>query len=329
MANNINKLSEKTKVSLRTRVIAGLVAAVVIFPLLILGDWFIFGMGILVSFLAFFEIVDCAKKGYSKWLYVITIFLGIALLYGPIIKTLIAGEDLSPHIYMEFPNLYLSIAIIFIGACLLFMLVIFDKNFEIKDACIILALVIIVAFGLQSMLYLRYLPCQPAYSRAEAGASFINSYDNFASTTLLFYVLIGTFGTDIGAYFIGVFFGKHKLNERISPNKTVEGFFGGIFTSIIFSAAFAYILSACNAPILKGVLDLNHWYNILVISLFIPFVATLGDFVFSSVKRYYGIKDFGYIMPGHGGVLDRVDSVIFATGAVSIIISIVVNANII
>ena len=117
--------------------------------------------------------------------------------------------------------------------------------------------------------------------------------------------------TDIGAYFIGVFFGKHKMNPRISPKKTWEGFAGGIVISSFFSFGVAMILCACKHPLVSGLLDLQHWYLILALSLILPFVATLGDFVFSSAKRHFEIKDFGNIMPGHGGVLDRLDSVIF------------------
>jgi phosphatidate cytidylyltransferase len=117
--------------------------------------------------------------------------------------------------------------------------------------------------------------------------------------------------SDVGAYFIGVFFGKHKMLERISPKKTWEGFFGGVFFSIAFSFGFAMILMATGHPLVEGILDMEHWYIVLILSTLLPLAAVLGDFVFSSAKRYFGIKDFGNIIPGHGGMLDRLDSVIF------------------
>ena len=153
--------------------------------------------------------------------------------------------------------------------------------------------------------------------------SYFNVYENFRSSLLFVYIIFMTFATDIGAYFVGIFFGRHKINERISPKKTWEGFLGGIIVSFIISSSVGLILSACNVPILEGVLDLQHWYWILVFSLATPLFATLGDFVFSSFKRTYNIKDFGNIMPGHGGVLDRLDSVIFAFIAAAIFICIV------
>ena len=181
--------------------------------------------------------------------------------------------------------------------------------------------------GLQCVLYLRFIPIYERFlinPNAPEVTSHFNFYQNFESCTLLIYVALGTFMTDAGAYFIGVFFGKNKINPRISPKKTWEGFFGGIAISTAFSFAFGMIMAGVGHPILQC-FDVNHWYYILIISLLMPLFATLGDFTFSSLKRYYNIKDFGNILPGHGGVLDRIDSAIFsaiiATIAVSIIMS--------
>ena len=128
--------------------------------------------------------------------------------------------------------------------------------------------------------------------------------------------------TDIGAYFVGILFGKHKMNERISPKKTWEGFWGGIVFSVVISLSFAFILAATNNPLLTF-LDMNHWYFIVILSLGMPFFAVLGDFVFSSLKRHYEIKDFGKIIPGHGGILDRCDSLIFVAIFVAVFICMV------
>ena len=141
-----------------------------------------------------------------------------------------------------------------------------------------------------------------------------------ASCCLFFYMIIGSFGSDIGAYLIGILFGKHKMNPRISPNKTWEGFFGGVAMSFVLSFAFAMILSACNVPILKGILDYEHWYWILLISIAMPIVSVIGDFIFSTIKRYYGIKDFSKVLPGHGGILDRIDSVLVTSLLVTILV---------
>ena len=136
---------------------------------------------------------------------------------------------------------------------------------------------------------------------------------------LLIYVLIGTMMNDIGAYFIGLFFGKHKMNERISPKKTWEGFVGGVVFSLIASLTFALICAALGKPILP-IFGLPHLYFLIIISILLPLIADVGDFVFSSVKRSFGVKDFSQLLPGHGGILDRIDSLIFASALVSCLI---------
>ena len=117
---------------------------------------------------------------------------------------------------------------------------------------------------------------------------------------ILLYVAIACFMCDTMAYFTGVFFGKHKMIPRISPNKTWEGAIGG------------YVCAAA-ASMVYGLLVVKQMpaYLIVAGSLILPAVAQIGDLSFSSVKRHFGIKDFGNLLPGHGGVLDRIDSLLF------------------
>ncbi len=105
---------------------------------------------------------------------------------------------------------------------------------------------------------------------------------------------------DAAAYVFGSLFGKHKILERISPNKTIEGFFGGAFGCLVV----AYL-----EFLVFGILELKHW---LVLSLIIWISATLGDLIVSMFKRSVSIKDTGHFFPGHGGFLDRFDAFIFA-----------------
>ena len=154
---------------------------------------------------------------------------------------------------------------------------------------------------------------------------YVNLYDNCTSFFLLLYVALGACLNDAFAYFVGVFLGKHKMNERISPKKTWEGFFGGIILTSIFISGFALIFAFTSHPLLPGILDVEHMYHIFILSLIIPLVSTLGDLVFSSIKRHYQIKDFSNIIPGHGGILDRLDSLLFAGITAAIYISIFAN----
>ena len=116
----------------------------------------------------------------------------------------------------------------------------------------------------------------------------------------LLYVLLIIWSTDTGAYFIGRAFGKHKLWPHISPKKTIEGSIGGIVIAVIIAVIFKYITQ------FKGSLFL-----VIVVTILMSIVAQIGDLVESAIKRYYGVKDSGNILPGHGGILDRFDSLIF------------------
>ncbi len=113
---------------------------------------------------------------------------------------------------------------------------------------------------------------------------------------------------DTGAYFAGTFFGKHKLCPEISPKKTVEGFFGGIVTDIVVMVAFALIYSLISGAHV-------HYLWLIFAGTVCAIISVLGDLSASVLKRQQGLKDFGNIMPGHGGVMDRFDSVLFTVPA--------------
>ena len=112
-------------------------------------------------------------------------------------------------------------------------------------------------------------------------------------------VFITAFSTDIFAYFTGYFLGKHKLCPTLSPKKTIEGAVGGTIGTIILSCIFGYFF-------LNGA-----WVKMIILGAFGAIFAQLGDLTASAFKRKMGIKDYGNLIPGHGGIMDRFDSVIF------------------
>ena len=120
---------------------------------------------------------------------------------------------------------------------------------------------------------------------------------------LLVWVILATAMTDTCAYFAGRFLGKKKLNPRISPNKTIAGSVGGYLGGLASALLFGYFMF-----VTKGILPLHY---VIIYSLTVPIVAQIGDLFFSAIKRHYGVKDFGTLFPGHGGVLDRIDSISF------------------
>ena len=121
-------------------------------------------------------------------------------------------------------------------------------------------------------------------------------------------IFIISFATDIFAYFIGRRFGSHKLIPSVSPKKTIEGSMGGVVASVVFSVLFGLIFKLQIGPI-------------FLVGLLGSAVAQMGDLIASSIKRYVGIKDFGRLIPGHGGILDRFDSVLLVAPYVYLILS--------
>lgn len=131
--------------------------------------------------------------------------------------------------------------------------------------------------------------------------SFIRNMDG--GKILIWYPIIAAWGSDIWAYTIGKHFGKHQYTE-ISPNKTIEGCVAGILGALIMAIIFTVVI---NNVFQAGI----NYIAIGVITAILSAIGQIGDLTASSIKRHCKIKDFGELIPGHGGMLDRFDSVIF------------------
>lgn len=129
---------------------------------------------------------------------------------------------------------------------------------------------------------------------------------------LILIPFIAAWLTDTGAYFTGVFFGKHKLAPEISPKKTVEGAVGGIIVCIASFVVYAFII---------GITQPLSLIIFAGCGLVLSLIAQIGDLSMSLIKREYQIKDYGVLFPGHGGILDRFDSVLFTSPASLILLT--------
>lgn len=143
------------------------------------------------------------------------------------------------------------------------------------------------------------------------------NYNENHGLFLILFAMFCAWITDVGAYFAGSFLGKHKLCPNISPKKTVEGAIGGVLlcvisTVVLYAVFTTYIFEEKS----------NNYLSVVLMSLFLSVLSMCGDLTASVIKRNFGIKDFGKLIPGHGGIMDRFDSLIFVLVALYAIFNI-------
>ncbi|MBR3694189.1 MAG: phosphatidate cytidylyltransferase [Erysipelotrichales bacterium] len=131
----------------------------------------------------------------------------------------------------------------------------------------------------------------------------------------IIYIALVTFINDTGAYFAGRFFGKHKLNERISPKKTIEGSIGGFICGVLMSLAVCYFRSDITLGLVGAIV-----YGVIM-----SITGPIGDLTFSLIKRHYHVKDYGSLLPGHGGMVDRIDSLLLNICVFQVVTTILSN----
>ena len=186
-------------------------------------------------------------------------------------------------------------ALIFIALLMIF-LVIIRKGYNILNVAITILGIIYIPFLFSNLVFI---------------------YNTSFGKFLVWLPFLTAWFSDTGAYFIGSYFGKNKLCPNLSPKKTLEGAIGGIITSAIFLAIIGIIFNNANFK-----LNIIHY---LILGLICGITSILGDLSASSIKRFTKIKDFGNIIPGHGGILDRFDSILFTAPTVFIYIAVINN----
>lgn len=165
-----------------------------------------------------------------------------------------------------------------------------------------------IAITITGIIYVTYLSSFLIYTKQMPNGDYF-----------IWYILGGAWFTDIFAYLVGITIGKHKFSE-ISPKKSIEGCIGGIIGCAVFYLVYTYYLNT---------IDIELSYIImLTLGIIVSIISQIGDFAASSIKRYCNIKDFGNLMPGHGGILDRFDSILFVAPVVYTFLSII-NSGII
>lgn len=332
----MKQLSKKTGHSMIVRIITGLVLGLVLGPAGLFGGWYLLAVSLLLVFFATYEILALpGKNRYGIFIWIWTYVWMYALVYWEFFKNDKITSDLFSGNFFSLSEIYISLFSIVIYLIGLFCFSFVSEAFRMDDVFYLFTMVVVVSLGFYCILYLRYYPT--AYLDKDNPADVtLGSNWNISSSALLWFVLFGVWCSDIGAYFVGVLFGKHPMNPRVSPNKTWEGFFGGVAFSLIFTLSFSSILWYCYEIPLIGAATSNYslsfvsqngygWGYILALALIIPIMDNIGGFIFSAVKRHFNAKDWGFIFPGHGGVMDRFDSIFITSAVVAIFISFITN----
>lgn len=265
---------------MKQRVISAIVALMIVIPMIIAGGKiFCVGASIL-GLIGFIELLN-AKDKKKKLPFLIKILSIVCFLLLLINNWSLNGKlFVADYKRIPFIILLLVTPIVFYNK---------SKEYDIEDALFLLGGVLFLGVGFNQLIGIRLLDVK-----------------------YLVYLLLITIFTDTFAYIVGRLVGKHKMSPTVSPNKTWEGFFGGLVFGTFISTV--YYISAFNYN--------RNIFLLVCVTALLSIIGALGDLTFSSIKRHFGVKDFGKIMPGHGGILDRLDSILYVVLAFGILISI-------
>jgi len=253
----------------KQRVISAAVGLVIFLPAVIFGGLAIQLLGTLMGIIGVYELFKMRNLELRSLEGVLSV-IGVIFLIFPFEKYISVLPDDSHWV------LFFVVVLFFLG-----MVVFSNNTYTFEDAGFPILTTLYVGVGFQYFVAAR-----------ESGLK------------VLLFALFIIWATDIGAYMIGRKYGSRKLAPTISPNKTVEGFIGGILCAVIVAMIYLFLFEA------QETFHLPFIYIVLMTVVFSVF-GQFGDLVESSIKRYYGVKDSGNIMPGHGGILDRFDSLLF------------------
>ena len=260
------------------RIITALLAFIVFIPVLVFSGTIVLPIALaIVIVVSLYEIAKCMNMHKA---YALTIPL---YLFGAGTVFLVYRQGL-----LDTTDRFVTIAKVGFIFAIVYMIYMFavviwsNGKLKFNDACTMCLMSLYIVISVSMIVYLR------ALERGEF---------------IYLLVFIGAWSTDIFAYFTGMLIGKHKLIESISPKKTIEGSIGGIVFCSLFFVALGIVGNSffgTNANLIF----------LAICGVFISMISKIGDLVMSAIKRTYGIKDFGTIFPGHGGMLDRFDSIL-------------------
>lgn len=269
------------KIPMKQRVLSGVLLAVLFLAIIVFNHSFPLALNIVVAAISAVSVFELAKalELEKKW------FLWLPSLAAAVAVPFFSQGEFQFLIYCMYTILVFT------------AMILYHRETTFKEVAVLYSMVVLIPTALQTLLRLRDLNQQHG----------------------MFYVLLAVLAAwmaDIGAFFAGTFFGKHKLCPEISPKKTIEGVVGGL----VVNTAFILLCGWFFSQVFYGGEKTVNYFPLFCIGFFGTFVSILGDLSFSLIKRSCHIKDFGQVIPGHGGILDRFDSVIFTVPFVYLLV---------
>ncbi len=262
------------------RILSGAILMAILWTVILVNLFFPYGMNLVIAGLSAWAVYEITNAmGLAKCWYVLVPNMVFALLL-PLTRAAWMWPWLSVYLH---------------GACyLLYLLAFFalvlyhHEEIHFVDVGAAFGMTLLIATAMTCLVYVR-------------------DFAGYHGAFYVFMTICASWVADAGAYFAGSFWGKHKLCPKLSPKKTVEGVFGGFFLNILAMLVFG---TCYNYIFYGGILHISY-LSLVLVGLVTTVISILGDLTFSFIKRARGIKDYGTIIPGHGGILDRFDSVIF------------------
>ncbi len=262
---------------MKQRIITGTIFAVLTLAVIFLSHTFVYPLVLTVlCVVGASEMLRCTKTFKNPFIAIPSLLYAAA----------------CPVLALQYRYGMLMAATMLYMFVMLMMLVYANEKVQTEKVCVSFALVTYITFCFSCMIKLRYVTSTPGTNSGETIGQYI-----------FLLVFVAAWITDTFAYFTGVFFGKHKLCPKISPKKTIEGSFGGVVFCVIAFIVYGLVVS-------KIYTIEPNFAGLALVGVVMSVLAQSGDLLASVIKRTYGVKDYGKLFPGHGGVLDRFDSVL-------------------
>ena len=299
----------RIKMLSKTRVFTAICMVIVLVPFIFLGGYFIYGLCAVLAFIGTYELVKMHNRKFNlpKFLDLVIPLLSSGMVIVSMISNLVLNTD-------DYKFVLFGILLIVI---LLLIISLVYSEVKVTDSFYYIGAIL---YGGVSFAVVAAIRNVDIFTDKHL---ILGSLDvNLSGLFIFLYVYLTTIFTDIGAYSIGCRIGKHKLIPSVSPNKSVEGAIGGSICGtlvgtlcLVLSEEFiGFNLFGINSLGLKIVI-------VLCISLMLTVISQIGDLIASKLKREYEIKDYGNLFPGHGGVMDRFDSVILTCAVFFVILT--------